>query len=158
MTVPGAVRPGDLVTVTHRPHPLVGRRLPVRAVRGRSAEKLLCERPGGGLVTILRSWTDRAPGARPVQDREPRCEVCREPRPEAPPGPGGGTFRVSDTALRRLRASLALSVEHFVGLDTAKSTPAAAITRPPVRPFSVGEKPEPISHPPRKERKDRGQG
>ncbi|MEU7413411.1 MULTISPECIES: hypothetical protein [Streptomyces] len=138
--MPGAVGPGDLVTVTHRPHPLVGRRLLVRAVRGGSAEKLLCERPGGGLVTILRSWTDRAPGARPVQHREPRGEVRREPRPGTRAGDGGAAFQVSDTALRRLRASLALSVERFVGLDTAQSTTVAAIPRPSPRHFSAGEK------------------
>ncbi|UXY30485.1 Y4bD/Y4pK family protein [Streptomyces sp. HUAS TT20] len=145
----GAVGPGDLVTVTHRPHPLVGRRLLVRAVRDGSAESLLCERPGGGLVTVLRSWTDRAPGARPVQDGEPRREAGTRIAV-------GGAFQVSDTALHRLRASLALSVERFVGLDTVrgldtvKSCAAAVIPRSSLRHFSTGEKSEPVSRPVRK--------
>ncbi|WP_031480659.1 hypothetical protein [Streptomyces bicolor] len=151
MTAPDAVRPGDLVTVTHRPHPLAGRRLPVRAVRGRGAESLLCERPGGGLVTVLRSWTDRASDARPVQDREPRRAAGHEIRLAARPEiTGGGAFQVSDTALHRLRASLALSVERLVGLDAAKYSATAGIPRPPHRLFSAAEKERPVSHPVRK--------
>ncbi|MET9393120.1 hypothetical protein ABZY20_22420 [Streptomyces sp. NPDC006624] len=169
--MPDAVRPGDLVTVTHRPHPLAGRRLPVRAVRGRGAESLLCERPGGGLVTVLRSWTDRASDARPVQarasdarpvqdrasdarpvqDREPRRAAGHEVRPAARSEiTGGGAFQVSDTALHRLRASLALSVERLVGLDAAKYSATAGIPRPPHRLFSAAEKERPVSHPVRK--------
>ncbi|WP_344014803.1 hypothetical protein [Streptomyces thermospinosisporus] len=114
------VRAGDLVTVTHRLHPLVGRCLPVRAVRGSDAESLLCERPDGGLVIVLRSWTDRAPDAPCVQDREPGRAAAPGARPAARPRlTGGRAFQVSDTALHRLRASLARSVERLVGLDAA---------------------------------------
>jgi hypothetical protein len=150
MTVPGAVRPGDLVTVTHRPHPLVGRRLTVRAVRGRGAAKLLCERPGGGLVTVLPSWTDRAPGAAPDQERESCRETPGESRSAARPRAGGAAFHLSDTALYRLRASLALSVERFVGLDLVKSS-VTQIPLPPLRSFSAGEKEKPTSRLVRKE-------
>ncbi|GGQ80778.1 hypothetical protein GCM10010216_48250 [Streptomyces flaveolus] len=150
MTVSGAVRPGDLVTVTHRPHPLVGRRLTVRAVRGRGAGKLLCERPGGGLVTVLPSWTDRALGAVPDQERESCRETPGESRSAARPRAGGAAFPISDTALYRLRASLALSVERFVGLDTVKSS-VTEIPLPSLRYFSAGEKEKPTSRLVRKE-------
>ncbi|MFC9927921.1 hypothetical protein [Streptomyces sp. NPDC127190] len=60
-------------------------------------------------MTVLRSWTDRAPGA-VGQDREPCCET-------RPGIPDGGGFQVSESALHRLRASWALSVERLVGMD-----------------------------------------
>ncbi|MEW2301841.1 hypothetical protein AB0958_18030 [Streptomyces sp. NPDC006655] len=116
--------PGDgslgLVTVTHRPHPLCGRRLRVRAVRGRQGGTLVCERPGGGLVTVLRSWTDRASGVG-GQVREPRGET-RAGTADA------GAFRVSESALRRLRASWALSVERLVGMDVVHADTRPSFT------------------------------
>ncbi|WP_189232303.1 hypothetical protein [Streptomyces flaveolus] len=101
-------------------------------------------------MTVLPSWTDRALGAVPDQERESCRETPGESRSAARPRAGGAAFPISDTALYRLRASLALSVERFVGLDTVKSS-VTEIPLPSLRYFSAGEKEKPTSRLVRKE-------
>ncbi|MFE4263637.1 DUF5372 family protein [Streptomyces sp. NPDC056883] len=102
-----------VVTVTHPTHPFRGRRLNVRARRGRGpTEILVCDGPDGGRVSVLRSWTEW-PAAEPVAD----CgRAHRARRPEA----GGPAFQVSTAALLRLRTS----VEETVGLLAGIEAPA----------------------------------
>ncbi|MEU3659974.1 hypothetical protein AB0E77_09445 [Streptomyces sp. NPDC032940] len=57
---------------------------------------------------------------------------------------------MSDSALHRLRATLALSVERFVGLDAVKSFGTPGMPRTSPRHFSADEKEKPVSRPVRK--------
>lgn len=114
MTGAGPAGPGEPVTVTHPSHPFRGRRLRVRAVHGQGlTEALICEGPDGAVMTVLRSWTDRAPSP------APECAAdCGRARRAPQPDPGGGMpFQVSPAALRRLRTSVAEAVGLLAGIE-----------------------------------------
>ncbi|MFJ6796895.1 DUF5372 family protein [Streptomyces sp. NPDC091268] len=120
MTAQKAAGRDASVTVTHPTHPFRGRRLQVRAVRGQGRTQLLvCDRPDGGRVAVLRCWTDRAAA-------DPAAECGRtNPPPDrgrsgrAMPREGdGAAFRVSAAALRRLRTAVVEAVGLLAGVET----------------------------------------